>query len=83
MIVSVAAQPVLAGTVMPMPPHKVSAQRVTIRPDGLVVLPAVRPPRDTTTMHLIYNAAGNVLAVLLADNETLERMSDAVIAALD
>lgn len=68
---------------MSMPPHKVSTRHVTIRPDGLVVLPAIRPPRDTTVMHLIYNAAGNVLAVLLADNETLERMSDAVIAALD
>lgn len=68
---------------MSMPPHKVSTRHVTIRPDGLVVLPAIRPPLDTTMMHLIYNAAGRVLAVLLADDETLDRMSEAVIAVLD
>lgn len=65
-----------------MLPHKVHVRSVTVRPDGLVTM-AVRPPEGTKMMRLIYNAAGNVLAVLLADDETLDRMSEAVIAVLD
>lgn len=66
-----------------MLPHKVHVRSVTVRPDGLVTM-AVRPPEGTKMMRLVYNAAGKVLAVLLAaDDETLERMSEAVMAVLD
>lgn len=69
-----------------MPPHKVSVRAINPTTLGGAerIGISIRPPKGTTHMHLVYNVRMEVLAVLLAaDDETLERMSEAVLAVLD